>query len=212
LLPAWAAHAEHLGPSDKDCRDFQTWQQAQHFFASAGGGDPHHLDRDGNGIACESLPGSPSRATPTGRPTATPRPTSTSRPVAVSAPAATATRVPAHTLMAIATPTMTGESSPSTGGDAAPTAVPLRALPPGSGLWLLAFEAVPLYLDDGEVFAQLEPGTWHRVIALAGDWALIRVGLDKLSAAWIRLDSPVRLRAEPLPTPAADILRDSPSQ
>lgn len=44
---------------DRDCRDFDTWQEAQEFFISEGGpgGDPHGLDRDGNGVACQSLPG-----------------------------------------------------------------------------------------------------------------------------------------------------------
>ena len=47
---------------DRNCSDFDTWQEAQDFFHSEGGPDedPHRLDRDGNGIACESLPGAPS--------------------------------------------------------------------------------------------------------------------------------------------------------
>lgn len=46
---------------DRDCRDFATWREAQEFFIAAGGParDPHRLDRDRNGIACESLPGAP---------------------------------------------------------------------------------------------------------------------------------------------------------
>ena len=48
------------GP-DRDCGDFETWQEAQTFFVAAGGpeSDTHRLDRDNNGIACESLPGAP---------------------------------------------------------------------------------------------------------------------------------------------------------
>lgn len=48
------------GP-DRDCGDFETWQEAQTFFVAAGGpeSDGHRLDRDNNGIACESLPGAP---------------------------------------------------------------------------------------------------------------------------------------------------------
>ena len=48
------------GP-DRDCGDFETWQEAQTFFVAAGGPerDTHRLDRDNNGIACESLPGAP---------------------------------------------------------------------------------------------------------------------------------------------------------
>ena len=43
---------------DKDCSDFATHAQAQAFFTSQGGpgSDPHRLDADGDGIACEALP------------------------------------------------------------------------------------------------------------------------------------------------------------
>lgn len=44
--------------ADRDCGDFDTHNEAQAFFEAAGGpeSDPHRLDGDGNGIACESLP------------------------------------------------------------------------------------------------------------------------------------------------------------
>jgi hypothetical protein len=44
--------------ADMDCSDFATQAEAQAFFLAHGGPDrdPHGLDRDGNGIACESLP------------------------------------------------------------------------------------------------------------------------------------------------------------
>lgn len=41
---------------DYDCSDFSTHREAQAFFESEGSGDPHRLDRDGDGIACETLP------------------------------------------------------------------------------------------------------------------------------------------------------------
>ena len=46
---------------DRNCGDFDTWQEAQSFFISEGGPsqDPHRLDGDGNGVACQSLPGAP---------------------------------------------------------------------------------------------------------------------------------------------------------
>ncbi len=46
---------------DRNCGDFETWQDAQEFFLSEGGPseDPHRLDGDGNGRACQSLPGAP---------------------------------------------------------------------------------------------------------------------------------------------------------
>jgi endonuclease YncB( thermonuclease family) len=40
---------------DKDCGDFSSRAEAQAFFEAAGPGDPHRLDRDGDGMACESL-------------------------------------------------------------------------------------------------------------------------------------------------------------
>ena len=43
--------------ADKDCSDFSTWRQAQNFYKRHGGPryDPHRLDADHDGIACESL-------------------------------------------------------------------------------------------------------------------------------------------------------------
>lgn len=45
---------------DRDCSDFRTWRQAQKFFKKTGGTrryDPHRLDADHDGIACEELRG-----------------------------------------------------------------------------------------------------------------------------------------------------------
>ena len=46
---------------DRNCSDFAEWPEAQAFFEAQGGpeSDPHGLDRDGDGIACKSLPGGP---------------------------------------------------------------------------------------------------------------------------------------------------------
>lgn len=43
---------------DKDCSDFKTQAEAQTFFLSQGGpqSDPHRLDKDGDGVVCETLP------------------------------------------------------------------------------------------------------------------------------------------------------------
>lgn len=43
---------------DRDCSDFRTQRQAQRFFKRNGGPrqDPHNLDADNDGKACESLP------------------------------------------------------------------------------------------------------------------------------------------------------------
>lgn len=47
------------GVSDLDCGDFDTHAHAQSFFVGTGGttlNDPHRLDRDHDGTACETLP------------------------------------------------------------------------------------------------------------------------------------------------------------
>lgn len=44
--------------SDRDCGDFASQEEAQAFYEAAGGpaSDPHRLDGEGDGVACESLP------------------------------------------------------------------------------------------------------------------------------------------------------------
>ena len=51
------------GP-DRNCPDFDTWAEAQTFYEAAGGpdSDRHRLDSNGDGVACESLPGAPAQA------------------------------------------------------------------------------------------------------------------------------------------------------
>ena len=39
---------------DKDCSDFDTQAEAQRFFEAHQPGDPHNLDGNGDGEACES--------------------------------------------------------------------------------------------------------------------------------------------------------------
>ena len=43
--------------ADRDCSDFSSWRAAQKFYKRHGGPryDPHRLDADSDGIACESL-------------------------------------------------------------------------------------------------------------------------------------------------------------
>lgn len=43
---------------DMDCTDFDTQELAQEFFEEEGGPDEdyHNLDRDGDGVVCETLP------------------------------------------------------------------------------------------------------------------------------------------------------------
>jgi endonuclease YncB( thermonuclease family) len=51
------APAAHAVP-DRDCGDFNTQAAAQEFYINQGGpqSDPHGLDDDGDGVACESNP------------------------------------------------------------------------------------------------------------------------------------------------------------
>lgn len=43
------------GGGDRDCSDFSSWREAQEFYERNRVGDPHRLDADRDGIACESL-------------------------------------------------------------------------------------------------------------------------------------------------------------
>jgi micrococcal nuclease len=43
-----------LGDDDRNCDDFGSQEEAQAFYEAAGPGDPHGLDRDDDGRACES--------------------------------------------------------------------------------------------------------------------------------------------------------------
>lgn len=47
--------AASIVSGDRDCADFTSSWQAQRFFLDGGGplSDPHNLDRDGDGLACE---------------------------------------------------------------------------------------------------------------------------------------------------------------
>ena len=44
-----------IAQRDMNCSDFRNWREAQDFYESQGRGDPHGLDRDNDGIACETL-------------------------------------------------------------------------------------------------------------------------------------------------------------
>ena len=45
-----------LALADMDCKDFRSQEEAQAYFDAQGPGDPDRLDRDNDGIACETLP------------------------------------------------------------------------------------------------------------------------------------------------------------
>ncbi|MEO6457536.1 MAG: thermonuclease family protein [Chloroflexia bacterium] len=55
--PSTGSRYDPNGP-DRDCPDFDTQEEAQEFYVASGGpaNDPHRLDRDRDGIACEDLP------------------------------------------------------------------------------------------------------------------------------------------------------------
>jgi hypothetical protein len=54
---ALAFGAAPASAGDKDCADFNSWRAAQKFYKRHGGPqrDPHRLDADHDGIACEDL-------------------------------------------------------------------------------------------------------------------------------------------------------------
>jgi len=63
-MPPWKWRDRTSGPGetsmeDRDCSDFSTQPEAQRFFEKHQPGDPHGLDGNGDGEACESLPGGP---------------------------------------------------------------------------------------------------------------------------------------------------------
>lgn len=54
---AAASPASDPAGADLDCADFDSQNEAQAFFESHDpGSDPHALDGDGDGAACETLP------------------------------------------------------------------------------------------------------------------------------------------------------------
>jgi endonuclease YncB( thermonuclease family) len=61
---------------DKDCGDFATQAEAQAFYLASGGpaADPHRLDAEGDGVACETRPCPCSTSSPQPQPLAQPAP------------------------------------------------------------------------------------------------------------------------------------------
>lgn len=57
-LPSGVNPAATAVAADRDCADFDTQREAQRFFENHGGpqNDPHQLDGDNDGRACETLP------------------------------------------------------------------------------------------------------------------------------------------------------------
>ena len=63
-VPPWTWRDRTSGPGetstrDRDCSDFDTQPEAQRFFERHQPGDPHGLDGNNDGEACESLSGGP---------------------------------------------------------------------------------------------------------------------------------------------------------
>ena len=53
----WRSRPTEELADDRNCSDFDTQPEAQRFFEANQPGDPHGLDGNGDGQACESLPG-----------------------------------------------------------------------------------------------------------------------------------------------------------
>ena len=70
MQPSLALRYDPAG-QDRNCDDFTTWQDAQAFFLATQN-DSHGLDPDGDGIACEDLPGAPEPEVVTPTPTPSP--------------------------------------------------------------------------------------------------------------------------------------------
>lgn len=49
---------------DRDCADFATRPEAQEFFENQGSSDPHRLDADNDGMACEDRPSGSDSSSP----------------------------------------------------------------------------------------------------------------------------------------------------
>lgn len=59
FTPPWewrSRRRNSVATNDKDCSDFTSQGEAQRFYDAHGPGDPHHLDGNGDGEVCESLP------------------------------------------------------------------------------------------------------------------------------------------------------------
>ena len=118
---------------DNNCSNFETQSEAQDYFERAGGPDldPHRLDTDGDGIACEGyfpdrLPtdsSSPSIRSNTLTPV--PTPASTATPPVASQPIVINVSIPAPMQTPYAVPTPTVTPHPTTSTTPAPTAVPI---------------------------------------------------------------------------------------
>lgn len=59
-VPPWEWRGRTSGPGetsveDRDCSDFSSHSAAQSFFERHRPGNPHGLNGDGDGVACESL-------------------------------------------------------------------------------------------------------------------------------------------------------------
>jgi hypothetical protein len=131
FLPAiGTAHAQP-GGQDRDCPDFETQLEAQQVLE----GDPldfFRLDSDEDGIACESLPGTPVAAT--GTPTASALPNApASTTASTSASASTPPTATPTTSSPPATVRPSGAPPAGVGGTAAGDASG-AALPLGLGL------------------------------------------------------------------------------
>ena len=123
---------------DYNCSDFGTQSEAQDYFERAGGPDldPHRLDTDGDGIACEGyfpdrLPtdsSSPSIRSNTLTPV--PSPASTATPPVASQPIVINVSIPTPMQTPTAVPTPTVTPHPTAATTPAPTAVPTPTVTP----------------------------------------------------------------------------------
>ena len=123
---------------DHNCPDFETQSEAQDYYERAGGPDldPHRLDDDGDGIACEGffpdrLPtDSPPASTRSDTPTPAPTAASTATPPVASQPIIINVSIPSPMQTPTAVPSPTVTPHPTTSTTPAPTAVPTPTVTP----------------------------------------------------------------------------------
>lgn len=144
--------------TDRNCSDFSNWEEAQDFFEAEGGPeqDPHRLDADGDGIACESLRRAPTTPTPNAALTPTPAPRPSPGGPSYS-PAPTPTPQPT------ATPTPTPQA-----------VVPITPSDAGTEVVGIVYPGIPTEITspDGRVSITF-PGAAKRIFQVR-----LRVGLE----------------------------------
>ncbi len=172
---------------DRNCSDFATWAEAQAFFIAQGGPalDPHGLDTNHNGIACESLPGAPGNtATATALAQLTPTATRSPTPGAEQPASPTATPPPAQS--------PTGTAIPSSTVPPAPT----PTVPPGAERFEDNSSAISYSAGWTQALDPASSAGHHRRSSQPGATASFTFTGDGSSVVWGAVRGPAGGRAD----------------